>query len=76
MRENGHQPFGLPPENSVCCVAALEHGTTMPRALRLATTIFRGNGGMNNVETASNNYAARPNRSSAPLRLAVYAPQV
>jgi hypothetical protein len=42
MRENGRQPFGLPPENSVCCVAALEHGTTMPCTLRLATTIFRG----------------------------------
>ena len=42
MCENGHQPFGLPPENSVCCVAALEHGTTMPGALRLTTTIFRG----------------------------------
>ena len=53
MRENGHQPFGFPPENSACGVAALEHGTTMPRALRLATTIFRGNGSMNNFETAS-----------------------
>jgi len=38
MCENDHQPFGLPPENSVCCVAALEHGTTCAYALRLATT--------------------------------------
>jgi hypothetical protein len=45
MRENGHQPSGLPPENSACGVAALEHDTTMPGALRLATTIFRGQRG-------------------------------
>ena len=45
MRENEHQPFGLPPENSVCCVAALEHGTTMPYTLRLAITVFRGQRG-------------------------------
>ena len=32
----------LPPENSVCCVAALEHRTTMHCALRLTTSIFRG----------------------------------
>ena len=54
MRENGLQPFGLPPENSACCVAVLKHGTTMPFAQRLATTIFRGNGGKINAETASN----------------------
>jgi len=48
-----HQPFGLSPENRVCRVAALEHGTTMPCALRLAIPIFRGNVGPNNFEMGS-----------------------
>ena len=39
MCENGHQPSGLPSESSVCCVVALEHGTTMPSALQ---TLFSG----------------------------------
>ena len=53
MRKNGHQPFGLPPENSVCCVAALEHRTTMPARRALQPLFSGGNGSMNNVETAS-----------------------
>ena len=48
-----HQPFGLSPENRVCCVPALVHGTTMPCALRLAIPIFRGNVGPNNFEMGS-----------------------
>ena len=47
--ENDHQPSGLPRENGVCCVSALEHGTTC--ALQLLFS--GGNGGMNNFETAS-----------------------
>ena len=41
MRENSNRPFGLRPENGADCVAALEHRTTMPCALRLTITVFR-----------------------------------
>ena len=46
------------PKNRVCCVAALEHRTTMLCAPRLADALFGHNATPNNIETASNNRAA------------------
>jgi len=51
QRENGHQPYGLPPENGVCCDAALKQGTIAHGALQVVFS--RGSGNMNNFEPAS-----------------------
>ena len=53
MRENICRPEGLPPENGADCVAALEHRTTMPCALRLVIAVFRGNAYANNFKIGS-----------------------
>ncbi|MDB5987765.1 MAG: hypothetical protein JWR16_2818 [Nevskia sp.] len=43
MRKNGPVPFGVAPKIARCCVASLDHGTTMLCGSRLAPHNFGGN---------------------------------
>ena len=55
MRENGHQPVGLPLKTAFAVLQRLNMAPPCPARCALQSLFSGGNGDMNNVETASRN---------------------